>query len=136
MTTKPVTTARARLGFSLIEALIVVAIIGIIATVAIPLLLSARQRSLDERARQTVRTVLSAQQAYYTSHSRYADLDELAGMPQFLDSRFEIDGNELGYGLTVEVLLFENDQRFEVLAVNPGGTHNYFANETMQVVEE
>ena len=41
-----------RKGFSLIELLIVIAIIGIIATIAIPILLSARQRSAGREGPQ------------------------------------------------------------------------------------
>ena len=128
---------QSRAGFSLIELLIVVAIIGIITTIAVPLLISTRRAALDEKARQGVRVVMSAQQAYMLKYSRYGEFSDLTlDAPPFLDSRFVDGGADLGNGIMVWVQPNNNNQGFTVNAENPQGSHDYSGDENFVIVEE
>ena len=69
-------------GFTLIELMIVIAIIGILAAIAIPQFSSYRKRSFDAAAKSDLRNLATAMEAYYTDHPATGytdDINDLVG---------------------------------------------------------
>jgi len=58
-------------GFTLIELMIVIAIIGILAAIAIPQFSSYRTRSFNSAAQSDLRNAATAQEAYFVDNSTY-----------------------------------------------------------------
>jgi type IV pilus assembly protein PilA len=58
-------------GFTLIELMIVIAIIGILAAIAIPQFSAYRTRSYNSAAEADLRNAATAQEAYYVDNSTY-----------------------------------------------------------------
>ncbi len=64
-------------GFTLIELMIVVAIIGILAAIAIPNFLKYQAKSRQSEARVNLGGVFVAQTSYYGEQARYNDFDAI-----------------------------------------------------------
>jgi type IV pilus assembly protein PilA len=58
-------------GFTLPELLIVMAIVGILSSIALPLYSSYRARAFDVRAQSDLRSIALAEEAYYLDYERY-----------------------------------------------------------------
>ena len=68
-------------GFTLLELLVVVSIVGILASIAIPQYASYRARGYDSIVESQVRHIATGEEAYYAGHSTYsATVDDLEGM--------------------------------------------------------
>ena len=85
-------------GFSLLELLIVVAIILIIATIAIPSLLRSRQSANESAAVANLRTVNAAQVTYSGTGSNFGTMAGLIA-ERLLDESFT--GTKAGYRYSI-----------------------------------
>jgi prepilin-type N-terminal cleavage/methylation domain-containing protein len=106
-------------GFSLLELLIVVAIILIIATIAIPSLLRSRQAANESAAVASVRTITTAEVTYLSSSGgSYGDITQLvtAGL---LDTGF--NGTKGGYNYSITVATGGVDY---TIFASPASTNN------------
>jgi prepilin-type N-terminal cleavage/methylation domain-containing protein len=127
-----------RRGFTLVELLIVICIIGVIATIAIPILLSSRDRAVDVKAQNSLRAVISAECAFYAEFGYYGDftqLDASAGgiyTQQYLDDRFA--ANSLGNGINISIAPAPAlGQTWTCTIV--GAVHSYSADQAGKIVE-
>ena len=90
-------------GFTLIELMIVIAIIGILAAIAIPNFVSYRQRSYNSAAQSDLKNAITAQEAYYVDWSTYSDNATKLAVGGWVNTSkvtFGLTGNTVGYSMS------------------------------------
>ncbi len=87
-------------GFTLIELLIVVAVIGIIATLSIPNLLESKKAANEKVAITYMRSWTAAQELYHNRFGVYADADNQLFNAGFVDGHDPADSH--GYTFSID----------------------------------
>ncbi len=112
-------------GFSLIELLIVVTIILIISTIAVPSLLRARQATNEAASAANMKSINIAQNAYVSTWHVFATMSQLVD-DGLLDTRFQ--GNLSGYQFAISVTNNQMDFTATATAVSTTtGRYDYYS---------
>lgn len=99
-------------GFSLLELLVVVAILGILVATALPRFAEFRAAAYDTRSQQDLRNLAAAEELHRATAERYAaDVDELAAF----------SASE-GVDVAIEVA---DEERFVAVASHAAGRREY-----------
>ena len=120
-------------GFTLIELMIVVAIIAIIAAIAIPNLLRSRMQSNESAAIGNLRTINASEVAFHSANSAFATtFDQLTtATPPFLDGNWAVAKSGYNYAMAGTVDCFQ----VTATPTTPGTTGNrYFCTDCTGVI--
>jgi len=114
-------------GFTLIELMIVIAIIGILAAIAIPQFSAYRTRSYNSSAQADLRNAATAQEAYYVDNSSYVSDPQtnLTGATYglFLSDDVTMAGTGSAASYTISAYHGSGNRTYSLQG--PGGTITY-----------
>ena len=106
-------------GFTLLELLVVMAIIAILASIAVPKFSDYRKRAFDTRALSDLRNVAAAEELYFLNHETYfaCNTDTCADLPGV---------SRISKGVVIDMSLGESDDILIGQASHELGTGTVF----------
>jgi len=105
-------------GFTLIELIIVVAIIGILATIAVPAMRTAPQRAKEAALKENLFTMRSCIDQFHADRHRFpTSLDELVSMGYMRRKPLDITGSDATWVEIFQEASEEQDERQQAAGV-------------------
>lgn len=104
-------------GFTLLELLVVIVIIGVLAGIAIPVFLNQRVKAYDTAVRSDLRNLSEFQEAYLVGHDRYATIAEILGAGDSVEVSPEVD---------LSVVLYDGARGYCLSAKHDGSPNTWW----------
>ena len=111
-------------GFSIIELIFVIAVLGIIAAVAVPKLMDARSSAIVSTIKQDISTITSSVQSYYMLHDK---IDKISDSVNINESTWDVTDTEVSFSSEENecILIALSDNELN-LTINPNPSQGFF----------